>query len=86
MPTDPQLEQSAKSQDKQEAILKVCEALAVVFAKQQEEINALKSTHSAPVPNYSSKAGNHLFPQIVTDPTIGLPPQEHQTQDWTKAI
>jgi len=45
--TDIQPEQSTNSQDKQEAILKVCEALAASLARQQEDINALKSNHSS---------------------------------------
>lgn len=83
-PTDPQPDQSAKSQDKQEAILKACEELAISLAKQQEDINALKSTYPAPATSYASTARNHLFPQISTDHTEELPSQEQQTQDWTK--
>lgn len=79
-----QPDQSARSQDKQEVILKACEALAVSLAKQQEDINALKSTHTAPVPNYASKVRNHFLPQISINHTEELPPQEQETQDWTK--
>jgi len=56
-PADPQPERSAKVHDKQEAILKACEALAVSLAKQQEDINAIKHTHHISSPSYSSKAG-----------------------------
>jgi len=40
----------------------------------QEDINALKSTHPAPVTTYASKVGNQFFPLISTDHTEELPP------------
>ncbi|KAF0748135.1 Uncharacterized protein FWK35_00018869 [Aphis craccivora] len=62
-PADPQPERSAKVHDKQEAILKACEALAVSLAKQQEDINAIKHTHHISSPSYSSKAVNRPKPK-----------------------
>lgn len=84
---DPQPKQSSNSQDKQEAILKACEALAVSLARQQEDINVLKSNHSTPKPSYASKAKTHHGPQTTTDLTSGLRPQEQPdspAQSWTK--
>lgn len=56
-PADLQPEQSTNNHDKQEAIIKACEALAVSLAKQQEDINALKHTHRTSGPSYASQAG-----------------------------
>jgi len=85
MQTVPQPEQNALNQDRQEAILKACEELAISLAK-QEDINALKSSLPASVPNNDSKARNQLPPQKPKDRTKEPPPPAQQTQDWTKVV
>lgn len=84
--TVPQPEQNALNQDRQEAILKACEELAISLAKQQEDINALKSSLPASVPNNDSEARNQLPHKNKKDRTKEPPPPAQQTQDWTKVV
>lgn len=89
-PSEPQPDQSDKNHDKQEAILKACEALAVSLAKQQEDINEIKHTHHTSRPSYASKAGakrdtpRAQAPLPSTNPEPGDPDQEHLTgtEEW----
>jgi len=77
-PTDPQPERSAKVHDKQEAILKACEALEVPLAKQQEDINAIKHTHHTSRSSYAFKAGAQWDTLRVQ---ASLPPTDSETGD-----